>query len=141
MIVQANLNPWMYGAGVLLGVFISPDMDVDGGNVSDSYIRRVSRPAQWAWRSFWGVYAWGVPHRHTISHFPILGTILRIGYIFAIFNIISLAGYLLRINDSVSFLWIWDWGLFLGLAHVDIIHWVVDNTIKGKEIFENEENR
>jgi len=128
----------MYGAGVLLGVLISPDMDVDKGNISDSYIRRVSRPVQWAWRLAWQPYAWSVPHRHTISHFPILGTILRIWYIFALLNLISLTGYYLRINDTLSFLWIWDWALFLGLVHADIIHWIADNTIKGKETFEGE---
>jgi uncharacterized metal-binding protein len=136
-IVQLDMNPWMYGAGVLVGVLISPDLDVDKGNVSDSLIRRVSRPAQWAWRLAWQPYAWSVPHRHTISHFPFLGTLLRLWYIFLIVNILNGIVYLFKV-DSVSFIFLWDWSFFFGLAHADIIHWIADNTIKGQETFGNE---
>lgn len=80
LIVQFDGNPYWYVAGCVVGVLVSPDMDVDRGNVSDQLIRKVSRPAQWLWRLFWTPYALLVPHRHSLSHFPILGTIVRIGY-------------------------------------------------------------
>jgi uncharacterized metal-binding protein len=138
LIVQFDGNPWLYGAGCVVGVLVSPDMDVNKGNVSDQIIRKVSRPAQFLWRLFWTPYAILVPHRHTISHFPILGTVLRIGYIFFVINIlIGLFKLLWSLFDTVSFIWLWDWSFFFGLCHVDAIHWFVDNTIKGKETFED----
>lgn len=136
-VVNLGGNEYAYLAGCLVGVLIMPDMDVDNGNISDYFIRRVFQPAQWLWRLFWTPYALLVPHRHFISHFPILGTVLRIGYIFLILNLVNLSLSLLTsLFDTVSFVWIWDWSFFFGLAHVDAIHWAVDNTIKGKETLE-----
>lgn len=135
-IVQFNMNPWMYGAGAVVGIFISPDLDVDKGNIADTIIRKVFSPAQWIWRAFWQPYAWSIPHRHSISHFPLLGTVLRIGYIFLIVNIVVWIVNLFF--DTLSFVWIWNWDFFLGLAHVDVIHWLADNTIKGKEMFDEQ---
>lgn len=136
-IVQLNGNPYMYVAGCLVGLLVMPDMDVDNGNISDYFIRKVSRPAQWLWRLFWTPYALLVPHRHSISHMPILGTLVRIGYIFTVLNIVSLIWWMIfNIIDTVSFIWIWNWSFFFGLAHVDTIHWMADNTIKGKETYE-----
>lgn len=134
-IVQLNGNPYYYVAGCLVGLLVMPDMDVNGGNISDFFIRKMSRLAQGFWRAFWHPYAILVPHRHFISHFPVVGTALRIGYIFLIINIIMAVSNLLF--DTVSRIyWIWDWSFFTGLAHVDIVHWWADNTIKGKETME-----
>ena len=137
-IVQVGGNPWMYVAGCLAGIMVMPDMDVDNGNISDYYIRKIFRPAQWLWRLFWTPYALLIPHRHNISHFPILGTLIRIGYVFLVLNLINiLFRSILSMFDTVSLVWIWDWSFFFGLAHVDTIHFVVDKTIKGRETLEN----
>jgi uncharacterized metal-binding protein len=138
LIVQFDGNPWLYGAGCVAGLLVSPDMDVDKGNISDQLIRRVSRPAQWLWRLFWTPYALLIPHRHFISHMPIFGTLVRIGYIFMIINIVNLLLFIvLSMFDTVSFVWLWNWSFFFGLCHVDAIHFVVDKTIKGRETFED----
>ena len=138
LIVQFNLNPWMYVAGCVTGLMVMPDMDVDRGNISDYFIRKVSRPAQWIWRAFWMPYALMVPHRHFISHLPILGTLLRIGYVFLVLNFLNLfIRLVLSLFDTVSLVWLWDWSFFFGLCHVDTIHYLVDKTIKGKETLEN----
>ncbi len=136
LIIQFGANPYLYAGGILLGTLISPDLDIDSGNISDTMIRKVSRPAQIVWRVAWQPYGWIVPHRHPISHFPFLGTVLRIGYIFGIINVILLI--LNLFFDSVSFIWIWNWSFFFGLAHADLVHWAVDNTVKGKESMINE---
>lgn len=131
-------EPWNYIMGCLTGIMVMPDLDVDNGNISDTFIRKIFRPAQWLWRLFWTPYALAIPHRHYISHFPILGTILRIGYVFFILNLILfLLKLIWSLVDSVSFIWIWNWSFFFGLAHADFIHWAVDNTIRGKETFED----
>src|SRR5688572_16707475 len=90
LVVNLGGNEYTYVAGCVVGLMVSPDMDVDGGNISDQYIRKVSRPAQWLWRLFWTPYALLVPHRHAISHMPIMGTIFRIGYMVLILNMLNL---------------------------------------------------
>lgn len=138
-IVQLNGDPWLYVAGCVTGLLITPDLDINNGNISDTFIRRVSPVAQWLWRLFWTPYALILPHRSTFSHFPFIGTLLRIGYIFLLLNLFSLLFFLiLRMFNTAHPIWIWNWSFFFGLAHVDIIHWWADNTIKGKETFENE---
>jgi len=138
-VVNLGGNEYMYLAGCVAGIMVTPDMDVNNGNISDHYIRKFSRPAQWLWRLFWTPYALLIPHRSTFSHFPFLGTTLRIGYIFLVLNLINFMFRLfLSIFDTVSFIWLWDWSFFFGLCHVDTIHFLVDNTIKGKETLENE---
>ena len=137
-VVNLNGNEWLYVAGCVTGIFISPDQDVDRGNISDYMIRKVSRPAQFLWRLFWTPYAIALPHRHAISHFPLLGTTVRIGYIFLVINLAYLIWcFLFGLFDTVSLKWIWNWSFFFGLCHVDILHWMADNTIKGKETLED----
>lgn len=135
LIVQLGGDPYLYVAGCLVGLLVMPDMDVDGGNISDFFIRKVSRLAQWLWRAFWSPYAKLVPHRHFVSHFPVIGTLLRIGYIFLIINVISAVSHILIDTESKIY-WLWNWSFFFGLVHVDTIHWFADRTIKGKETME-----
>jgi uncharacterized metal-binding protein len=135
-VVNLNGNIYSYVCGAIAGILITPDLDVDKGNIADTMIRRVSRPAQWAWRVFWQPYGWLVPHRHFTSHFPILGTSLRIGYIFSIINILL---WVVNIFDTESIVFWWDWSFFFGLCHVDAIHFLTDISIKGKEILEGEQ--
>lgn len=141
-LVQFGGNPYLYVAGCVVGLLVTPDLDINHGNISDTFIRRVFPPAQWIWRLLWTPYALILPHRSIYSHFPFLGTLVRIGYIFLLLNLFSLLffffGNIFRINDTVSFVWFWSWSFFFGLCHVDICHWVADNTIKSKEQFENE---
>jgi uncharacterized metal-binding protein len=135
-------NPYMYIAGNLVGILISPDLDVDAGNVSDSIIRKVSRPAQWIWRKFWTPYSLALPHRSTLSHFPVLSTLIRLGYIVVGLNLFLMVGWgvsrIVGWDDSVSFVFLWDWSFFMGLVHVDTVHWLADKTIKGREQFTDE---
>lgn len=68
-------------AGTLMGVFVGPDLDVDEGNISNYYIKKLFYINSW-WRVFWRPYRIGFRHRGFFSHSPILSTILRILYIF-----------------------------------------------------------
>lgn len=129
-IVQTGGDPWLYVAGALVGTMVTPDLDVDGGMYSDSVLRKVFIPLQWLWRGFWYTYAILVPHRSKISHFPFVGTAIRIFYVYFLINLIRWA-----LGFPVVF-W-WDWSMFFGLAHVDIVHYVVDNFIKGKQVLED----
>jgi uncharacterized metal-binding protein len=54
---------YMYISGALAGVLLTPDHDVDGGNITDTMIRKVSPVIQKVWRVFWTPYALLLPHR------------------------------------------------------------------------------
>ena len=139
LIVQFNANPWLYASGVAVGLLVSPDLDLNNGNVSDSMIRKVFPPAQTVWRLAWSPYSKLVPHRHPISHFPFLGTVLRIGYLLGVVNVFSVVTYLVMkwfgLDDSVSVIFFWNWSFVFGLCHADIVHWAVDHTIRSKDEF------
>jgi uncharacterized metal-binding protein len=139
LIVQLNGNPYLYVAGTLVGLMVTPDLDLNNGNISDTMLRRVFPPAQWIWRILWTPYSLLIPHRSPISHFPFVGTLFRIGYIFLLLNLFSLLFFLFgNIFDTVSLVWFWNWWFFLGLCHVDLLHYLADISIKSKEQFENE---
>lgn len=134
-------DPFMYIAGNVVGILVGCDLDVDAGNISDTIIRRVSPTAQWIWRKFWTPYSLALPHRSTLSHFPVLGTLVRLGYILVSVNMVFLIGRFVLsffvVVDTVFIFW-WSWSFFFGLVHVDTVHWLADQTIKGKEQFTDE---
>lgn len=140
-VVNLHGDPYLYVAGNLAGVMLTPDHDVDGGNFTDTIIRRISPKAQWLWRLFWTPYALVIPHRGKLSHFPVLGTLVRLGYILVVVNLLSAVIRLVLsifMQIDTVFLWWWSWSFFFGLCHVDAIHWMADLTIKGKEQFIDE---
>lgn len=111
--------------GVLSGILLSPDLDVDGGNISNAIIRRkVGTLAQWVWYAFWWPYSKVTTHRGT-SHMPVIGTVLRVLYLLApIFTVFYLVGWgstVRVIMESNSFWW---W--FLGLTASDLLHEIMD---------------
>ena len=140
-IVQFGMNPYMYIFGNLVGICITPDLDLDGGNFTDTIIRRVSPAMQRVWRVFWTPYAKALPHRGKFSHFPVLSTLVRLGYILVAINLVNavlrLIFSIFGFTDTVLLFW-WNWSFFFGLVHVDTVHWIADLTIKGKEQFIDE---
>lgn len=72
-----------YSAAISLGcfaqVFISPDRDVDGGTVSERYLRKISWILSLWWKLVWRPYSISMKHRGK-SH-AIYGTIGRLLYL------------------------------------------------------------
>ena len=140
-VVNLGGNPYWYIAGNLAGVLLTPDHDVDGGNFTDTIIRRVSPATQKVWRVFWTPYAKALPHRGKFSHFPVLSTLVRLGYILVAINLVNAVLRLILsifgFTDTVLLFW-WNWSFFFGLVHVDTVHWMADLTIKGREQFSDE---
>lgn len=68
--------------GSLLGVLLSPDLDVNNP-IHSNYIvgKYFGCIGGAAWFAFWRPYAWLLPHRSPLSHWPVLGTLLRLLYI------------------------------------------------------------
>jgi uncharacterized metal-binding protein len=72
-----------HSLGVAAGLFLHPDMDIDAGNITNSYIRNVPvigsvLESVWSW--YWKPYAVFAKHRGLISHSLILSTMIRLLY-------------------------------------------------------------
>jgi uncharacterized metal-binding protein len=68
--------------GCLLGLFLSPDADVDSGHIGFHYVRKVfGRGGLWVWQQWWMPYQISIKHRSFWSHAPIVGTVVRLLYL------------------------------------------------------------
>ncbi len=125
------------GAGCLLGILISPDLDVNHGCDSIREIRRrFGKPVATIWRSIWYPYAVMVPHRSWVSHFPLAGTAFRLGYLYLVYFLLALvagAAGIVHMPEihltgqlllSSNFTWV-----FAGLALADTLHFAMDQVI------------
>ena len=118
------------GAGCLVGTLVSCDLDVDGGNYSYYLVRRVTgNIGSFLWGVFWWPYAVVVPHRSTISHFPVISTIIRATYLLIPIIIIMM---LLKIPLPTTISPLWTWA-FLGLCLSDLLHIILDAFWKQKQ--------
>ena len=117
--------------GCLAGLVVNPDLDVRRPTHSHYLVRRSGGLIlALAWRVLWWPYAnLLIPyHRHPLSHFPILGTAVRVGYLL---GILALAWWVMRVFfplpafTPLLFEPLWWWG-FGGLALVDILHALMD---------------
>ena len=112
--------------GCLSGVLLSPDLDVDNGNISMYFLRRVHPLLSWTWKKYWLPYARLIKHRSRISHLPILSTAIRLLYIVpAIYFVIFISSELgLKFSTNLDIISLLSF--FLGLAVSDSIHWLAD---------------
>lgn len=111
-------------AGVLTGLVLTPDLDVDEGCTSTRIIRQTfGRFAARLWYLFWLPYSLAIPHRSSLSHFPILGTAIRLGYVAALpLLVYFLAGLPFRLPPlPVETAW-----AAAGLALADLLHFLMD---------------
>lgn len=68
--------------GALLGVVLTPDLDVDNGSISNWYVRKIfGKFGDRVWRMWTTPYAYAMSHRSTLSHFPGISTIVRLLYL------------------------------------------------------------
>lgn len=123
--------------GCLAGVFVNPDLDVNGLTSSEWKLIKFSIVLGMLWTLAWLPYAFILKHRSFLSHSIILSTAIRIGYMW----LVLLAGAWLfgrvlgvRISINVppmpmsvqSFLW----GAFGGLCASDAAHIIMDRLIR-----------
>ena len=114
--------------GCLSGIVLSPDLDVDGRTHSESVIYQLPLGCLIGtiFTVFWYPYARIFKHRSVWSHLPILGTLIRVLYLFIPLIIASLLfgfwpGLVDRLFMNPLF---WSW--CAGLAVSDALHWVMD---------------
>lgn len=94
------------GLGCLVGVIINPDLDLVAAN-------RVLRLIFWPYRA-------AIPHRSLLSHSPVMGTLIRITYIWLLL-IIPCTIFNIPWPDPTKLGWVW-----VGLGISDFLHIFAD---------------
>jgi uncharacterized metal-binding protein len=110
-------------AGCLTGLVLTPDLDVDHGPFGNQLVKRYfGEIAGRIWKSFWLPYAWVFPHRSNGSHIPVIGTLGRVLYLYAMYFCICV--------DLGAAPWVPDvrTALYLvsGLVVSDTLHYITD---------------
>jgi uncharacterized metal-binding protein len=124
-------------SGAMLGLVLTPDLDVNAGSISEEELREISSFGENLWWMYWFPYRQLVPHRSPISHWPIVGTVGRLLYITIPYWIGLTVAYFL---DPPIFSWLAQAGIWLitlpyfrvavlGLAGADTLHFFMDRRI------------
>lgn len=98
-------------AGALVGLVVTPDLDHDDGSIAQHFVRSVSGVAEKVWWYYWYPYRWLLSHRSFWSHFPFVGTVIRVAYLF---------WYVYALG------WSLPPAFLTGLVAVDALHWLMD---------------
>lgn len=101
-------------AGFVVSLVVNPDLDLN---------RRFPKrsPAKWLWWLMWFPYSRLISHRSIWSHFPLIGTTLRVAYLMVIsLFILHYMGYTVE-QFGPSLYWV-----LYGLVISDIIHVSMD---------------
>ncbi|HUI90500.1 MAG TPA: DUF2227 family putative metal-binding protein [Anaerolineales bacterium] len=137
-----SLQPtFLYSAalagGAMLGLILTPDLDVNAGSFSDDEVREISPLGENLWWVYWFPYRVILPHRSPFSHWPILGTVGRLLYISIPYWMALAATYFLYPSwfDGLAAggLWVITLPYFraaaLGLAGADLLHFFMDRRL------------
>ncbi len=134
--ITLNVGMVPMAVGSIVGIVCSPDQDVDSGNISNHIIsKRFGGVADTIWRSIWWGYSSSLKHGSFLSHFPIIGTLGRITYLYVILIVAPHILFWLifhpwwNLQYALLRYWeiIWEnWRLILGLMASDLIHYFLD---------------
>jgi len=107
--------------GCASGIALSPDLDM-AQEITESerlVIRRLW-VVGWLWTMFFLPYGWLIPHRHPLSHAPLIGTIGRLFYLYLLYLPLALwQSWPLALPPLFC-----PWAV--GLAWSDALHWIGD---------------
>jgi uncharacterized metal-binding protein len=112
---------WM-ALGALCGVYLTPDLDVDGWIRSKRKVVNSFGLFGYLWFGYWYPYSRAIRHRHWISHMPVVGTAIRVLYVGIIPAIVATAVGVQLSDDLIIGLMLW----FIGLVISDTAHWLRD---------------
>ncbi|HMN11174.1 MAG TPA: DUF2227 family putative metal-binding protein [Bellilinea sp.] len=100
--------------GYLVSLWVNPDLDLNPRLVWRS-------PKKLLWQLVWYPYAKLIPHRGILSHFPLIGTAVRLLYFFLpAYILLLLMGASIQVAPRSL-----EWMLF-GLALSDTLHVLAD---------------
>lgn len=136
-----DMDHMQYAYGAILGVFVQPDCDVDKGFIAYHYIRkRLGDWAEYLWDRIWYMYRRSIKHGSELSHFPVVGTLGRLAYLFLFTLVVPylVLDVVFPLNINYELRW-WaarilsHWRIVVGLMGADFIHFVLDvATVDGK---------
>ena len=120
--------------GTMLGLILTPDLDVNAGSISENEVREISPFGENLWWVYWYPYRMVLPHRSPFSHWPVIGTLGRLLYItlpywvgLGITYFLSDAWFTAMVENT---LWLFALPYFrvavLGLASADLLHFFMD---------------
>lgn len=129
LIISPTAMLWT-GAGALVGLVLHPDLDQKNLDFSENRVMKYTLGFASTWIGIWWMYAEIIPHRHVLSHLPILGTLIRVIYLFAAVVVRVLLVDLIFDLDTTQFLFdcilaLNPW-LLLGLCAADSLHFIFD---------------
>lgn len=124
-------------SGGYLGRCISPDVDIDHATYQDFFVEFVEPYAHKIWYFMWLPYRKLVPHRHWISHTPVISSLIRVFYLIFPCFLISffIPEFKIFLNLLVEY---WDFSFYflVGLMWADIIHITMDFILPIRKIIE-----
>lgn len=115
--------------GCLAGVLLTPDLDVNRGSISNKYARRIGCVFGAVWAVIWKPYSLLIPHRSPLSHFPILGTAIRLAYMAGLIWLVMTPFHLAGVIRLPALPTWWPYA-FAGLALSDTVHFVMDKLFR-----------
>lgn len=108
-----------------MGAIMDGDLDQIGLSSAEGRAMRAAGCIGVLWVMYWMPYAYIMPHRSFLSHFPYVSTAIRLAYLFA--PILALAyyfGVLGYLDHPIVFAGLF--GLWSGLGQADMIHYTLD---------------
>lgn len=117
------------GFGCMSGIVLSPDLDIDTWTESEKAVIRESRPLGWLFFSLFYPYARILSHRSPWSHWPVVGTLGRLGYLVLVLSPLAYVLWLIlgkpdaTLPSQVQHV-LFCWGT--GLSVSDTAHWIAD---------------
>lgn len=118
----------------LLGILLTPDLDQETTGWAENKLLRnrnlLVAMIGAAHALIWYPYAKLIPHRHFLSHFPVVGTALRLGYLFAACAVlywfaVEVFGWTIPLPE-LSLAIYYGTPTVCGLALSDALHWITD---------------
>jgi uncharacterized metal-binding protein len=118
-----TMGLWCAG-GCIAGIPLTPDLDQETLSKTEYTLIKYTLGLGFIWTMLWFPYALAIKHRSPLSHWPLLGTFIRLAYI-GIFVAIALAlGYQFPAFPIEPILW-----AVLGLVVSDTAHWLMDTLL------------
>lgn len=129
--VGLGLSSILYGIGAalgsILGIALTPDLDQEMTTYFEWKLMKKAGPLAFVWMLIWSPYSLLIPHRSFWSHFPIVGTAIRLLYLSIPIIIFCIwKDCILDLSRIPQVYWNLAWGVLIGLLVSDIIHWIMD---------------
>lgn len=122
-LTQPTETALLYTGGVVLGIFMTPDLDqseIHAVTPQEMVGNILGEIPEYIWRFIWYPYGMLIKHRSWMSHLPIIGTVLRLAYLYGWYLFVM---WMFRLDV------VWyqpPLALVVGLCGADTLHFILD---------------